>query len=185
MAGVADRLVIEFTDLAEKSVGQRRRSARGLKRLERRKSVKAQRFELGHRLDLGYPAAADHACDLDVLVDQALDREYELIVERRFGLLRQAADANMDLGNLVKPGRTVHRQDRHHSGCKSAIGNNVDTRGPSLVIKAELFVNNVVITAEVAKIGSGRDGRPRQRHVIPVIYARDHRVVTGHQACDV
>src|SRR4051812_14680930 len=125
MARVPDRLVIEFLYLAQESVGQRRGSTRRLKRLERRKAVERQTLELRHRVNLGDLTIAYHACDLDVFVDQPFYTKDKLVVERRLRILRQTADANVDLINGIKILRTMHRQDRDHSRREAAIRNDV------------------------------------------------------------
>ena len=154
MSGVADRFVIEFADLAEECIGQSRCAARGLKSLERRKAVKCERLDLGHRFDLSYLAVTDHASDLDIFVDQALDRKNELVIERRLWILRQAADADMDLVDAIKSGRTVHRQYRDHTRGQAAVGNDVDPGCLCFGVESELLIDDVVIAAEIAEISA-------------------------------
>ena len=97
MAGVADGLVIEFFDIAEERIGQRRCAAAGLEGFERRKAVERQTLDLGHRIDLGDLAVADNSGDFEIFIYQAFDGENELVIERRLRVLRQAADADVDL----------------------------------------------------------------------------------------
>ena len=78
---VADRFVIESIDLSQKCVGQRRSPARGLKRLEWRKSLERKRLDLSHRFNFDDLAVADNPSFFDVFVDQALDRKNELVFQ--------------------------------------------------------------------------------------------------------
>ena len=87
----------------------------------------------------------------------------------------------MDLIDLVELRRTVHREDRNHSRSEAAVGNDVDARGFCFGIECELLIDDVVIAAEIAKVRAGLDRRLRQRFVVPVVDARDRRIMTAHQ----
>src|SRR5437868_6796272 len=94
VAGVAYGLVVEFPHAPRESFGQGGGSAGSLERLhptEGRGEVERLRF--GHGFDLDDVAAAYDARSLDVLVNESLDGEDDLVVERRLRILRQSADA--------------------------------------------------------------------------------------------
>src|SRR4051794_38375339 len=102
MPGIPDGLVIKIADLAKKRIGQGRCSARSLKSLERRKARKFEWLDLGHRLNLRDPAISDDAGHLYIFVDQPFYGKNELVIKRRLRVLRQAADADVELIDLVK-----------------------------------------------------------------------------------
>src|SRR5436190_5097770 len=145
MARVPDGLVIEFADLAEKGVRQRRCAAAGLKSLERRKAFKRKAFDLGHRFDRRDLAVAYHACRLDIFIDQPFDREDELVVQRRLRILRQASDADVNFLDRVEFRRSVHRQYGNHAGSEAAIWDNVDAGGSGIRVECELLIDDVIV----------------------------------------
>src|SRR5207253_618571 len=101
--------------------------------------------------DRGDLAIADHSRGLYVLVDQTFHREDKLIIERRFRMLGQAADAYMDLVHPVEFRGTVHREDGHHAGREAAVGDYADACGFRIGVKGKLSVYDVVVAAEVAE----------------------------------
>src|SRR3972149_1066843 len=68
VAGEAQRLVVEFGDTAFPPSGKRRRSARGVERLEWSPALPGDRLGSGDRFDGGLAAAGDDLARLRVLV---------------------------------------------------------------------------------------------------------------------
>ena len=66
-----------------------------MKRLQLREAFHVEGFDLSQRLDGHQLAMAQHLGRLAIFVDQAFDREDELIIEWRTRALRQTADIDL------------------------------------------------------------------------------------------
>ena len=71
---------------------------------------------------IGWPPRSTHD-GRGVVVERALERVDDLVVERRLGLLRQPADVDLDLLRLVEPPDALGREDVHHARREPAVGN--------------------------------------------------------------
>src|SRR5215831_4350518 len=96
-------------------------------------------------------------------------------------MLWQAANADVNFSDLVKFRRTMHCKNRDHSRCQTTIGNNVDAGDPGVRIESKLFVDDVIVSAEIAKICLCVDGRDREMFVVPIVDARYYGVMATHQ----
>ena len=126
-------------------------------------------------------AAAYDSRSLDVLVDEALDGEDYLVVERRFRILREAADTYVQLVEAREARRAVRGEHRDHAGRESAVGDDVDACGARFLVEREFGGDDRVVAAEVAEVRARFDGRARESEIVEVCDATDGRVVAAHQ----
>src|ERR1700741_3019172 len=104
MAGVAQGFFEALADAALESLRQGRSSSRSMKRDQGREAVHMKFFRLGKRLDWGQFSFAQHAGRLHVFVEESLDRERELEVNRGDRPFRQAANIELErVGASAEP----------------------------------------------------------------------------------
>src|SRR5690606_6768377 len=100
---VAERLVLHVADLALVGPGHDREPAGGVERFEPADRFRElRRLDLRQRIDLQGLAVAQDPGAGRVVVEHALERVDDLVVQRRDGLLRQAADLDPNVLGLVE-----------------------------------------------------------------------------------
>ena len=182
MARIADRLVVHVPDLAPQRVGQRGTAARGLEGLqapEGRRKFKG--FKLAHARDGRDMAVPYHDAGLDILVDQSLHREDDHVVQRRFRIQGQAADAQAQALAAIHPGRQVVAQQARQAGRQAAVGDDRHAGRRGRRALRELRGHDIVVAAQVQEVGAAVDRQLREIGVEPVIDGAYRRVGLGHQ----
>src|ERR1051326_8794355 len=96
MARVAKRLLEALAHAAAERLGQRRRSSRRVECDQLGEAAQLECLWFGQRLDVAHLAVAQHSRRLAGFVDEALDREYELVSKRRLWRLGQPADVDLE-----------------------------------------------------------------------------------------
>ena len=102
-----------------------------MERLERADAIpEPHRLELGKCPDLRALSIPKHPGERCVVVENALERVDNLIIERRLGLLRQSANINAHGIHRVELADAVLRENVHHARSKPAVGNDRDVLPP-------------------------------------------------------
>ena len=103
VARVADGAVVQLADAAVERFAERAQAAGGVERLVA-DAVQGKRLQAFQRQDLDQAAFVDRLAGIAVLVDQAVGRPGEVVVQGVGGKLRQGADAHVD-GSSVSNAR--------------------------------------------------------------------------------
>ena len=150
----------------------------GVERLERADRLgELHLFQLAERVHLGGLATTQYPRRGGVVVERALERVDDLVVERRLRFLGQPADVDPDLLRLVEPPNALGCEDVHHSRGQPAIGNHRDPRRDRLFLELLLLEHDLGVAAEIREVAPGLDRGPGHGAVIVVGDGAHHRRV--------
>jgi hypothetical protein len=151
---VAQRLVLHGAQPVPVRPRHGGQAAGGVERLERADRLgELDRLDLGQRVDLHRLAVAQHPRVGRVVVEHAVQRVDDLVVQRRLRILRQAADADAHGVRLVQRGDARGGQDVDHAGRQAAVRDDADVRRfPRLVVQLQLLEHDGRVAAQVAVV---------------------------------
>src|ERR1700686_277555 len=148
MPGIAQGFLEALSDSAFKCLGQRRGAARRVERPQRCEPREVKVLGLSEWIDGGQFAFAKDTRRFHVLVDEAFDRENELVVKWGRGPLRQTADVEPQrVGATSEPTDEFAAEDRRHPWRKSAIGCESHATGLSPLRKRQLLAHHGIVAA--------------------------------------
>src|SRR5215831_9087659 len=109
-------------------------------------------LSLRQRLDLRPPSVSYDPRQRRVVIERALERVNEHVVERRLGVLRQSTNEDLDRLHGVELRDAVLGQDVHHARREPTIGNDRDVLGSRPGVELFLFEDDLGVAAEVAEV---------------------------------
>jgi len=127
-------------------------------------------------------AIAKHPRERRVVIERALERVDEHVVEGRLRMLRQPADEDLHRVDRVELLDSVLGKDVDHSGGKPAVGNDRDVLLSCVGVELFLLEHDLRVAAEIAEMHSGLD-REAGHIVVEVVRDGTHdRVTLAHRA---
>ncbi len=153
-----------------------------VKRLERSNGRrKIHRLDFRKCLHLLTLAVAHHPRERGVVVQHALERIDDLVVERRLRILRKSTDKNADRVYGIELRDSVLCEDVHHARCDATIGHHRDAlrRGP--LGQLLLLEYDFRVATKIAEVNAGFDRALGKIQVEVVRNRAHHRVALAHQ----
>ena len=182
---VPERLVLHRVDLPFEAHRHRGDPAGGMERLERADRLRElDVLELAQGIELDLLAAAEHERRRGVVVERTLERIDDLVIERRFRMLRQPPDVDLDPLDLVQPADPLGREDVDHPRREAAVRDDGEPLGLGRLVQLLLLQHDLGVAAEIAEMRSRFD-RGRCHRPIEVIWeGREDRLHARHRLLD-
>ena len=118
---VANGAVVELPHAAVEGIAERAQAAGRIERLVVY-AVQGKRFQAVQRQGLDPAAIVDRLAGIAVLVDQAVRRPGEVVIQGIRGKFRQGAHAHVDRVQTLEPPREVISKNRDEAGGQAALG---------------------------------------------------------------
>src|ERR1039458_3523203 len=182
MARVAEGFLETLADPAFETFRQSRCAAGGLEGNERREARHMEFLGLRERFDGNQLAFAENTSRFHVFVDKAFHRENQLVVERRHGFFRYAADVGFEgIGTATEASDELSTENGSHAGRKAAIGSKGDIALLSFASEREFLADDGVVSAEIGKVAARFDGGFGQPEVQTVGDGGERSVMAAHK----
>src|SRR5207247_1244642 len=182
---IAQRLVLHGPHPTAIGPGHHRNTASGVECLEcPHRAGEFDRLDLRQCIDALRPAFAQHPRRRRVVVERALERIDDLIIERRFRFLGQAPHEDLHALGLADAADAFGGDDVDHAGGETAVGDHRDVLPLCGGMQRLLLLDDCGVAAQVGAVQSHGDSGLGDR-IVEVVGQRIHDgVMPAHQRAE-
>ena len=138
-------------------------------------------LDLAQRLLLDDATAFERNRERRVVVEDALHRVDDLVVQRGLGILGKPSDQNLDRGRLIHRVDPGLGEDVHHARRQPTVGNDAEVLPCRSIVKLPLLLDDLGVAAQVAVVGARLHGELRRLEIEEVRQGAEHTVDAFHR----